>query len=44
MVAVIGPSRLETLEDNVAATGWRLGEKDRARLDRVSEYRTSLMT
>ena len=44
MAAVIGPSRLETLEDNVVATGWRLGEIDRARLDRVSEYRTSLMT
>jgi aryl-alcohol dehydrogenase-like predicted oxidoreductase len=38
-VAVIGPSRLEYLEDNVGAVDWRLSEEDRARLDDVSEFR-----
>lgn len=38
-VAVIGPSRLEYLEDNVGAVEWQLSEEDRARLDEVSEFR-----
>lgn len=37
-VAVIGPSRMEYLEDNVGSIGWQLNDDDRARLDAVSEF------
>ena len=37
-VAVIGPSRLAHLEDNVGAIAWRLDPDDRARLDAASDF------
>ena len=43
-VAVIGPSRMAYLEDNVGAIDWKLDESDRARLDRVSEFQTPAIT
>ena len=43
-VAVIGPSRMKYLEDNLGAIDWKLDETDRARLDSVSEFRTPAIT
>ena len=34
--AIIGARRVEQLQDNLGATGWRLPDDARARLDRVS--------
>ncbi len=43
-VAVIGPSRMAYLEDNLGAIDWKLDETDRARLDSVSEFQTPAIT
>ncbi|MCY4109170.1 MAG: aldo/keto reductase [Chloroflexi bacterium] len=43
-VAVIGPSRMQYLEDNLGAIDWELDETERARLDTVSDFRTPQVT
>ena len=43
-VAVIGPSRMAYLEDNLGAINWKLDETDRARLDSVSNFQTPAIT
>ena len=43
-VAVIGPSKMQHLDDNLGAVGWSLSDEDRTRLDDVSRFPVPAVT